>query len=137
MKRLDEHNSYITLKADEIGLKPNELEPAWDSAVTKQKAETPDLPDTDPMFTRKVMDKFDQQVNDYYIHKARSIVMARENATQSGQEWINSLAQGNYVRANEYFPKFTKAAYDSLIDSRSKEFLAKFAEKLKKSHTET
>jgi hypothetical protein len=135
--KINEGNSYITLKADEVGMKPSELEPAWNDAISQQKIETPELSDKDPMFTRKVMDKFDQRVNDFYIQKARSMVMARENAIQHGQEWLNSLAQSNYVRANEYFPKFTKAAYESLVNSKGKEFMAKFAEKLKKSSSES
>jgi hypothetical protein len=132
-KRLDEHNSYITMKAHETGLSPNDLETVWDTSVTKQKQMTPELPESDPMFTRKVMGMFDREVDMIHVDKARNIVMAREEAKRSGQDWIDALAQNNYVKANDIFPNFVKSSYNSLIDSHSKEFMAKFAEKLKNS----
>lgn len=137
MEILSEHNSYITIKADEIGIPPRDLIPAWDAAISQQRIETPDLPESDPMFTRKVMDNFDKKVNQFHVEKARNIVMARENVLKHGQEWINSIAQNNYIKANEEFPRFAKAAYEGLIDSKSKEFLAKFAEKLKNSSSKS
>jgi hypothetical protein len=133
MERLAEHNSYITIKASKLGLSPSDLESVWDTSVVQQKQETPEITETDPMFTRKVMDRFDQKVDMIHIEKARSIVMAREDTTRSGQDWINSIAENNYVKANEAFPKFVKASYESLLGSKSKEFLAKFAEKIKNS----
>ena len=135
--RLDEHNSYITLKANEVGLTPSDLEGAWDNSVTQQKTETPQLPETDPTFTRKVMDKFDKKVDMIHVEKARSIVMSREETVRHGQSWLDSLAQNNYVKANEVFPQFVKSSYNSIIDVQSKEFLAKFAEKLKNSNQQS
>jgi hypothetical protein len=132
--RLDEHNSYITLRSHKDGISPNVLEGVWDSAVSEQKTETPNLPETDPSFTRKVMEKFDSKADMIHIEKARSIIMAREDTVRHGQSWLDSLAQGNYVKANEVFPQFVKSSYNSLIDSQSKEFLAKFSEKLKNSN---
>jgi hypothetical protein len=136
-QRLQEHNSYITLKANEVGIAPADLETAWDSAVSTQKIESPELPETDPMFTRKVMDKFDKQVDMIHVEKARSIIMAREESVRHGQSWVDALAQGNYVKANEVFPNFVKSSYNSIVDSKSKEFLAKFAEKLKNSNQQS
>jgi hypothetical protein len=137
MERLAEHNSYITLKAHKVGLAPGDLEGAWDNSISQQKLATPELPETDPMFTRKVMDLFDQKVDAIHIDKARSIVMAREETTRHGQEWIDSIAQGNYVKANEAFPKLVKASFNSLLDSKGKDFLAKFSEKLKNSNQQS
>ena len=63
--------------------------------------------------------------------------MAREEITRHGQEWIDSIAQGNYVKANEAFPKLVKASYNSILDSKGKEFIAKFSEKLKNSNQQS
>jgi hypothetical protein len=131
--RLTEHNSYITLSANKIGVQPQELESVWDNIVAIQKKETPELAETDPMFTNKVMNKFDSKLDLINIEKARNIIMTREESIRHGQSWIDSLAQGNYVKANEAFPQFVKASYNSLLDNKGKEFLTKFAEKLKNS----
>lgn len=136
-KRLDEHNSYITIKAGKVGMSPSDLESVWDTAIAQQKSETPELPETDPMFTKKVMDLFDKKVDMIHVEKARNIIMAREDSVRHGQDWLDSLAQNNYVKANEVFPNFVKSSYNSLIDSKSKEFLAKFAEKLKNSNKQS
>lgn len=133
MERLVEHNSYITIKASKLGLPASDLASVWDTSVAQQKQVTPELPETDPMFTRKVMDMFDKKVDMIHIEKARSIVMAREDTVRSGQDWIDSIAQNNYVKANEAFPKFVKASYESMLNSKSKEFLSKFSDKLKNS----
>lgn len=124
--------SYIISKAHETGLPEDDLASAWDSAMVAQKADSPELPESDPMFIRKVMNRFDDTVNMIHVDKARSIVMAREESLRNGQEWINALAQNNYVTASSHFPKFVKSSYESMIDSKSKEFLTKFSEKLRK-----
>jgi len=125
------------MKAHETGIPADDLEVAWNGAISQQKTMTPELPETDPSFTRKVMDRFDNQVNMIHVDKARSIVMARESAIQNGQEWINALAQNNYVKASEHFPKFVNSSFESLVDSKSKEFMNKFSEKLRKSSSES
>jgi len=134
--RLDE-NAYITLKAHKLGLSPEVLESVWISSESQQKMETPELPEKDQAFTRKVMDRFDKRVDMIHIEQARSIIMAREESVRHGQDWIDSLAQGNYVKANEVFPNFVKASYNNLIDAKSKEFLTNFAEKIKNSDTQS
>lgn len=129
--------SYIIMKAHETGIPADDLEVAWNSSMSQQKSQTPEIPESDPMFTKKVMDRFDNQVNMIHVDKARSIVMAREAAVQNGQEWINALAQNNYVKASEHFPKFVNSSYESLVNSHSKEFMNKFSEKLRKNSSES
>jgi hypothetical protein len=129
---LKEHMSYILLKSRETGISPEDLESVWKDCESSQKKDTPGIHYTDPIFTSKVMDRFDNKVNMVHVDKARRITMAREEFKRAGQSWVDALAQGNYVAAKEHFPNVVKSSFESLVDSRSKEFIAKFSEKLRK-----
>lgn len=137
MNILKEHMSYILLKSQETGISPDVLETVWADCENKQKIDNPELPQIDPAFTSKVMSKFDDKVNMMNVEKARSMIMAREEAKRVGQKWIDSLAQNNYVQAKEEFPKFVKSAFESIVNSKSKEFIEKFSDKLRKNSSGT
>lgn len=124
-------NSYITLKASKIGLDPSDLEPVWNDSTNYVRETYPTLSHKDPSFVSKVMDAFDKKVDTFYLEKARRLIMQKEQVKRHGQEWVNALAKGNYVMASEAFPKLVQSSLDGLIDVESKEFLKKFADKIK------
>jgi len=123
-------NPFIIALSTKEDIPLDQLETIWDEAQNEVKSSNPDIIDTDMKFTNMVIEKVKEKVKKLDLLKVKEHLMSNENFKKHGQEWLNSLASENYVKAQDDFKKVTEAKLKSLINNKSKDILKNFAEKI-------
>lgn len=124
-------NAFIISQSQETGVPVDTLNSLWERCEQIVHNTDKELQTTDPKFTTEVMKLFKEEIKLLDIHKAKEIVMAREEFTRHGQDWLNALATQNYVAAQGSFPKIMDAKVRSMINTKKEDVLKRFAEKIK------